>query len=103
MKIALDLIPHIEKALGITLYEHQTMYLVHDFGISGGRRNGKTVAYCIKLALSDGEPLNMKKPHEFSDYGGDNPHYHRDFFRREFMRIREFLKDYGFSVREVKF
>lgn len=79
MKITKELIPHIEKALGITLYEHQTMYLVHDFGISGGRRNGKTLAYCIKLSLSKGEPLDLKKPEKFSDYGDGTVRYARDF------------------------
>jgi hypothetical protein len=97
------LIPHIENALGIRLYDNQKDYLLAN-GLLGNERNtGKTTAYCIKLALSDGEPLNLKKPWEFSDELRlpEHKRYSRYFFRNEFMRIRAHLEAYGFPVRRV--
>lgn len=104
MKITGEYIPHIENALGLELYDHQVNYLLDKGELLSGRRTGKTLAYCVKLALSDGEPLNMKKPEDFSDGWalGNRITYSRDFFRREFMRIRNMLIDYGFKVREIK-
>jgi len=98
-------IPHIEKALGLKLYDHQVNYLLDKGNLLSGRRTGKTLAHCVKLALSDGEPLNMKKPEDFSDgrFLDNRITYSRDFFRREFMRIRNMLIDYGFIVREIKY
>jgi hypothetical protein len=104
MKLYKEFIPHIENALGFKLHEHQVNYLLDKGNLVGGRRTGKTVAYCIKLALSDGEPLDLKKPEEFAD-GWSLPNhnrYARSFFRNEFMKYRQILKDYGFPVREVK-
>lgn len=102
MKITENLIPHIEKAVGFTLRDHQINYLLDKGPLASGRNTGKTVAYCIKLALSDGVPLDMERPFEFSDYGDGSRSYAYKFFRNEFMKYRGMLKDYGFPVREVK-
>lgn len=103
MEITEKVFPHIEKALGIKLYDEQKKYLLNKhYHMNGGRRVGRTVIYCVKLALSDGEPFNMKKPEEFSDYGDGSVRYARDFFRSEFLMIRDKLKHYGFPVREIK-
>lgn len=104
MKITEQLIPHIEKAIGFKLYEHQVNYLLDKGGLTGGRRTGKTVAYCVKLALSDGEPIDLRKPENYADEWSlpDHKRYAKTFFRDEFMRYRQMLKDYGFPVREVK-
>jgi hypothetical protein len=102
LEITEQVIPHIEKAVGLKLYEHQKNYLISNNHMGIGRGTGKTVAYIIKLALSEGEALNMRRPHEFSDYGDGSRQYASYFFRREFMKYWEMLKDYGFSVREVK-
>lgn len=88
--------------MGIKLYEHQVNYLLDKGNLKVGRRTGKTVAYCIKLALSEGNPLNMKTPDEFSDYGDGSVRYARDFFRGEFLMIRDKLRHYGFPVRDIK-
>lgn len=96
-------IPLIEKCLNFKLYDHQKAYLLGTGALTGGRRTGKTVAYCVKLALSSGEPLNLNKPEEFADMW-NLPHrnvYSRNFFRDEFVGIRNMLKDYGFEVRDV--
>jgi hypothetical protein len=62
------------------------------------------MAYCIALALSDGESLNINKPEEFSDgweLGSHRKMYARNFFRSKFMEIREKLKEHRFPVRGV--
>lgn len=96
-------IPHIEQAMEFRLYDHQINYLLNSGSLEGGRGSGKTTVYCIKLALSNGDPIDLRKPWEYSD-GWELDHrkiYAMDFFRHEFLRIREKLKDYGFQVREV--
>lgn len=99
MVISKEILPVIEKALGFELYNHQKQYLLDEGILQGGRATGKTVAYCIKLALSDGEPLDLKYPETFSDRS--ERHYSRGFFRAEFMRIRGLLQAHGFKVRSV--
>jgi len=103
LKITEEVIPHIEKALGIKLYEHQVNYLLDKGPVQSGRRTGKTLAYCVKLALSDGEPIDLKNLEKFSDFGDGSIRYARGLFKNCFMEIREKLKDYGLPVREVKF
>lgn len=102
MKITQNMIPFIEKAIGFKLYGHQKDYLLGKGSLKSGRATGKTVAYCIGLALSEGESLNLKRPEDFSDYGDGSTRYAREFFKGEFIRIRTMLKEHGFSVREVK-
>jgi hypothetical protein len=97
----------VEKALNIKLYEDQSQYLLNDGEYwFGGRRSGKTLVYCIKLALSEGKPLDMRKPQELcdSDYGPESNknNYARFFFREQFLRVWSDLKDYGLKVRELK-
>jgi len=103
LKITEEVIPHIEKAMGLKLYENQVNHLLGKSWSATGRRNGKTLSHCIKLALSEGEPLNMKKPYEFSDYGDGSRRYAYYFYKNEFMRIRDKLKYYGFAVRNIRF
>lgn len=107
MKITEEAIPLIEKALDIKLYEGQRQYLVNDGSYwYGGRCSGKTLAYCIKLALSDGKPLDMHQPESFcdSDYGPENNkrRYANSYFKRMFLGVRQKLKDNGFAVRELR-
>lgn len=105
MAIRAHHIPLIENCLNFKLYDYQKKYLLnepHNFPL--GRCTGRTTAFCIKLALSDGEPLNISKPEEFSDMRHLSNHvsYARGFFRYEFMEIREKLNNAGFDVRDVK-
>jgi hypothetical protein len=104
MVISMYTILHIESALGLKLYDNQKRYLMDEAGLVGGRRTGKTTAYCIKLALSEGEPLNMDKPEEFADGWelGDQRRYAKAYFRRAFLDIREALKGAGLPVRDIK-
>jgi hypothetical protein len=104
LEITEKVIPHIEKAIGFKLYDEQKRNLLNKgYYTIGGRGTGKTVVYCIKLILSDGEPLDMKNLHKFSDYGDGSRRYACGFFRREFLEYRRMLKEYGFPVRDIKF
>jgi hypothetical protein len=102
MKINVLVLPHIENALGMKLYEPQKNYLLSDgdYSWQGDRGSGKTLAYCIKLVLSEGKPLDMRYPERFSDL--DYAHYSRSYFRQMFMEVWNKLNDYGFRVREIR-
>lgn len=103
MIITEQIIPLIEKALGFELYENQKSYLLGKSGMVGGRVTGKTTAYCVKLLLTDGEPLNLKKSVEFADGWSLSNHrsYAMGFFRHELVKIHDKLKNHGFHVREL--
>lgn len=106
MKITEEVIPLIEKALDIKLYDGQKEYLVNNgtYWYSFSRASGKTLAYCVKLALSDGKPLDMRKPWEIcdNDYGlPDNKQRYALWFRRFFLDIWHSLKAAGLPVREL--
>lgn len=105
MKIKEEAIPLIEKALDIQLYEPQKEYLINDGSYwYGGRASGKTLAYRVKLALFDGEPLDMRKPWEIcdTDYGPkENEINYSRWFRRFFLDIWHQLKAAGLPVREL--
>jgi hypothetical protein len=100
MKITKETIPLIEKALNIKLFDKQIDYLLNNGSYwYGDRGSGKTTAYCIKLALSDGEPLNVKKPFDFCD--SPNTIRYSQWFKRFFLDIWNSLKDAGLPVREL--
>lgn len=98
-------IPLIEKALEVKLYDWQKDWLINGKWMPNARGNGKTFAYCINLALSEGKPLNVQRPEDFcdSDYGppGNKVRYARAFFRRMFFDVWIQLKDAGFPVRPI--
>lgn len=106
MKITEETISLIERALNIKLYNGQKEYLLNDgtYWYNFGRASGKTLVYCIKLALSDGNPLDMRKPWEICDpdYGLDeNKYNYSRWFRKFFFKIWHSLKDAGLPVREL--
>jgi hypothetical protein len=100
------MIQKIEQALNIKLYPWQIDYLLKGHPMPRDRGNGKTLAHCIRLALSDGKPLDMQKPENFcdNDYGPEDnkTSYARKYFRRMFLDVREQLMECGLKVREVK-
>ena len=106
MKITEQAIDNLEKALGVKLYKEQIDNILFGVGMDRSKRqNGKTYAYCIRLALSKGEPLDIRKPEDFcdGDYGhpGNRQPYARGTFRHIFMEIYTKLKDAGFEVRPL--
>lgn len=100
-------IPLIEKAMGFKLLPFQIHYLIGQSNTLGSTRaSGRTTAYCIKLALSEGEPLNLREVEKFADMKHFDRYQHmtyaRRFFRNEFMNIRYKLEGQGLKVRELK-
>lgn len=107
MKINERTIEIIEKALGFKLYQAQKDYLMHDIPLQGGRGTGKTLAHCIKLALSEGKPLNTYYPEEFcdDDYGRrtNKERYAKYYYNYMLREVREPLSDTGLPVRDVMY
>ncbi|WP_321994813.1 hypothetical protein [Clostridium butyricum] len=103
--ISKDLIPKIEKILGFKLYKQQVEYLINDnyVFVKHNRRCGFTLAYMIKLALSEGEPIRKRDLFYTKKYDDEiyDSFYH-DWFRRTFINLWEDLKLQGFKVREIK-
>jgi len=98
-------IKHIEKALSIELFQHQKDYLINNTPMHTSRHNGKTLAHCIKLALSEGIPLNIDLPELFcdDDYGPERNRINcaRSYYKTIFHDVWALLKDADFPVREV--
>lgn len=98
--ITWKMIPEIEKAFGFRLYKWQRNYLL---GIrthrTRHRHNGNTFAYCVKLLLSDGEPIKPKllKHGHYADeiYGT----YSRLWFAKYCLEINDVLVKAGFKTR----
>ena len=103
MKIMEEMIPVIEKALNVTLYDDQKQYLLDDRnGWFGDKSNGKIFAYCIKLALSEGESICIDQPHEFCDLEYShkkNKSQYSPWFINFFRGIWNKLNDAGLVVR----
>lgn len=101
MKITEQAINNLEKALGVKLYEEQIDNILFGVGMDHTQRqNGKTYAYCIRLALSKGEPLDIRNPKDFCDGHYENTLYPNHFMTM-FMEIYTKLKDAGFDVRPI--
>ncbi len=101
MDINEKVIPFIEQALEIKLWDNQINYLCKGSFLTYERRSGKTTAYCIDLSLSQGEPLDLGRPWEFADENHGRS-YVVGYFRNEFLRIRGLLERRGFPVRAIK-
>ena len=93
-----ELISKIENIFGFPLYDWQKSYLLGkpcDYSY-GGRRNGKTFAYCLKVLFSDGKPIprNLKNFMMFSDNAVYSIRY-REWFARYLYEINEKLESAG--------
>lgn len=96
-------IPKIEKALGIKLFPLVIKYLTtNEKVLFNGRILGRTTAYIIKLALCKNREITLYdlRVGKYNDlyYG---PQYNM-WFTREFLKIRDLLKDEGFQVIKLK-
>ena len=105
------LIERIEQALNVELYEWQRLYIIT--GIwqpPEGRRQGRTLAYILRLLLDQSKPLLMYNPSDARAYA-DNPFAGRQYepvpmhyavwFEREISDIYEQLRAAGVPVREL--
>lgn len=110
-----DIINKVNKALNITLYDWQIDFIfdgkVYGRNIYNGRCTGKTLAHCLSLCLSTGEPIKVN-PHPsttrediFNYIGEDGITLQRiRFFISELKTIYNILKSAGtISLRELEF
>ena len=99
-----DMIPKIEKTFGFRLYEWQKEYLLGKTDCRmGGRYNGKTFAYCLRLLLSDGQPIPRKeiKLRKLSDNPLCDDNYQK-WFVKYLLNMNTILKNAGFQTRIVE-
>lgn len=100
-----DVINKIECTFGFPLYDWQKRYLKgEDNAIpNGGRRNGKTFAYCIRLLLGDHEPFDLHKPCEVDKLVDENhgPCYN-SYFRNYLRNLNNQLLSVGFNTNAEK-
>ena len=100
--IAPEMIPKIEEAFGFPLYDWQKDYILGKIRHRlGGRHTGRTFAYCVKLLLSDGDPINVGDLRKYIDevHGSNYPRWFTEYC----MEINEKLVTAGFETRiEVK-
>ena len=95
-----ETIVKIEQAFGFSLYEWQKEYLIGKITHrAGGRCNGNTFAYCLKLLLIDGEPLLKKNiPMWIDENHGAN---YRKWFANYCFEINDVLKNAGIKTRLI--
>lgn len=96
--ITQEMIPKIESVFGFHLYDWQKDYLLGKrHHRAGGRHNGNTFVYCVKLLLSDGDPISVKDLWKYMD------ELHGSSYARWFtgycMEINEKLVSAGFKTR----
>lgn len=103
MKITEKAIQVLEIIFEIKLYPEQIEYLSNEHVVYArrGRRTGKTFIYCVKLALSEGEPINLTDYRRYQDEGHNG--MYGLWFKNYFYDIWLKLKAHGFPVREVVF
>ena len=95
-----EMIPKIESVFGFQLYDWQKDYLLGKREQrAGGRRNGNTFAYCVKLLLSDGQPIKVKDLLKYIDESHGSRYYR--WFTEYCMEINEKLVVAGFNTRIV--
>lgn len=101
MTITEEIIPKIESVFGFPLYEWQRDYLLgkRDADVSS-RRNGKTFAYCVKLLLSNGEPIKKREIFKYAD--GWHGNRYPKWFAHYCLEINEKLISNGFKTRIVE-
>ncbi|HBD00126.1 MAG TPA: hypothetical protein DC053_13420 [Lachnoclostridium sp.] len=92
----------MEKVFGFTLYDWQKDYLLgnHCKFPHGQRCCGRTFAYCLKLLLSDGEPIKRRDLFKYRD---ENHGTHYDsWFAGYIWDINNTLLAAGFETRIVE-
>lgn len=98
--ITWKMIPQIEKAFGFRLYKWQRNYLLGNRRYrTKHRRNGNTFAYCVKLLLSDGEPIKielLKRGRYADEIHGT---YYRMWFAQYLLEINDTLRKAGLDTR----
>lgn len=97
-----ETIQKIESVFGFSLYDWQKDYMLGKMQHrAGGRHNGNTFAYCVRLLLADGDPIRINDLWKYMD------ELHGSGYARWFagycMEINVKLVAAGFKTRvEVK-
>ena len=100
-----DIINKVECTFGFPLYDWQKRYLKgEDNAIPiGGRRKGKTFAYCIRLLLGNHEPFDLHKPYEVDKLVDENHGpYYTSYFRSYLRNLNDQLLSAGFNTNAEK-
>lgn len=93
-----ETIQKIESVFGFSLYDWQKDYLLGNIQHrAGGRCNGNTFAYCVKLLLSDGDPIKIKDIQKYIDEVHDS--YYTKWFTGYCMEINKKLVSVGLKTR----
>lgn len=98
--ITWKMIPQIEKAFGFRLYKWQRNYLLGKrTHRTMHRQNGNTFAYCVKLLLSDGEPITPELLKRGCYADGIHGTYYRMWFAQYLLEVNDVLVKAGFKTR----
>lgn len=93
-----DMIPQIENAFGFQLYDWQKDYILGKIDHrAGGRHNGNTFAYCLRLLLSEGEPIKRKDLYKYIDESHGN--CYKIWFSQYCLCINDVLIGCGMKTR----
>lgn len=101
-----EIILTIEKAIGIELYEWQKDYIFEKPKsiYPGGRQNGRTTAYMIKLILSKGDPIHLYKREALLSVLDDIPgEIYIMWFKHHLRMLYSLLMDTGLELRKIYF
>lgn len=106
----------VEQALGLKLYDWQKAFIFYNkpynYYVSGCRETGKTLAHCLRLCLSEGEPIiaaltpPTRAKNEFLRYLGEDgcSIYRSQFFINELRQVYNKLLAAGnIDLREITF
>lgn len=98
-----DLIPKIEKAFGFELYDWQKEYLL-ECGtipkfIRGGRYNGKTFVYCLRLLLCNTDKIKPRDLFMWADYSSSTRY--KMWFKEYCLKVNQVLVENGIETRLI--
>lgn len=106
----------VEQALGLKLYDWKKAFIFYNkpynYYVSGCRGTGKTLAHCLRLCLSEGEPIiaaltpPTRAKNEFLRYLGEDgcSIYRSQFFINELRQVYNKLLAAGnIDLREITF
>lgn len=95
-----EVIGKLEHTFGFPLYDWQKQYLKGEINtFPGGRGNGKTFVYCIRLLLGNHAPFDLRDSYAVDCLIDENygPHYNR-FFRDYLREANDQLIRSGFKT-----
>jgi len=99
LKITDEVLAKIEIAFGFKLYEWQMEYIKGNTNRrAGGRRNGNTFAYCVRMLLQDDNKIKLSELRTSRYLDGRHGTQYIGWFRRYLLDINEVLVNNGFET-----